>query len=376
LIYFDSAASYPVLPEALDMLLIQSKTSYANPSSDHALGRSAAKKIDEVREQLAELIGALPSEIVFTSGATESNNLALKSVLSRQLPRGNKKHIVTSAIEHKCIIAICNYLRPCGFDITYLVPNVEGIISAEQVMNSLRSDTALVSIQHVNNELGTVNPIGEIGAACFSKGVLFHSDAAQSLGKVNVDVDEFNVDFMSFSGHKIGGPKGIGALYIRDLRTQPLEPVIHGAGQEYGMRGGTVASPLIASFGAALGLFPRLYDDFKQRGLKQYLLQQLKLKNIPSLLNGNLAAVPHCVSLSFPNTDIRLVVRENEDRLCLAQGSACSSKEIEPSHVLTAIGLNKELADKTLRISFTLDCTKDHIDVLVAALALRTTFAA
>jgi cysteine desulfurase len=369
MIYLDSAASYPLLPEVKTSLINAFEDTYANSASSHSLGAIAAKKIDKVREQLADLIGAYPSEIIFTSGATESNNIAFKSLLlNRELLASTKKHIVISAIEHKCVFSICDYLKTEGFEISIVLPNSCGIIEAESVKKELREDTALVSIMHVNNELGSINPISEIGALCFERGILFHSDAAQSFGKTPIDVDDMNIDIMSFSAHKIGGPKGVGAVYIRDLRKRNILPVIHGAGQEQGLRGGTVAAPLIIGFGTAIDLFPKYYEEFAQKNIRSYLLNQLQESGVEFIVNSNKNTLPHIVSLSLPKTNSSLLVRNNEQALCLAQGSACSSKEIEASHVLSALGLNREAAESTFRISFTNNITTGDIDYLISAI--------
>lgn len=368
MIYLDSAASYPLLPEVRTSLMNAFENTYANSASSHILGESALSKVDKVREELADLIGAYPSEIIFTSGATESNNIAFKSLLLSKELAPTKKHIVISAIEHKCVFAICEYLKTIGFEISIVLPNSCGIIEAESVKKELREDTVLVSIMHVNNELGSVNPISEIGSLCFERGILFHSDAAQSFGKTPIDVDDMNVDIMSFSAHKIGGPKGIGAVYIRDLRKRSLTPVIHGAGQEQGIRGGTVAAPLIVGFGTAINTFPHSYLSFVDKGIRNYLLTQLIIAEIPFSINGNEKALPHMVSLTLPKTNVGILVRDNEKLFCLAQGSACSSKEIEASHVLTALGLSREEAEFTFRISFTNEITTADINLLVSAI--------
>ncbi len=364
MIYLDTAASYPLLPEVKVVLSDAFESLYANSASSHLLGEQVSDEINKVREQLADQIGAYPSEIIFTSGATESNNIAFKSLLLGNEISKDKKHIVTTQIEHKCVFAICDYLKSIGYEITYVKPNKDGIIEADSVANAIRPDTALVSVMHVNNELGTINPIADIGQACFDAGVLFHSDAAQSFQKTNIDADDLNVDVMSFSAHKIGGPKGIGAIYIRDLRKRHLMPVIHGAGQEDGLRGGTVAAPLIIGFGAAIKYFEQYYSTFKKKEIKEYFLSKLNQGKIKFSENG-LNTLGHCLSITLPETDTETLVRNNENVLSLAQGSACSSKEIEPSHVLTSIGLNRELADKTFRISFPLDIEYDSINVLV-----------
>ncbi|MBL0710835.1 MAG: cysteine desulfurase [Colwellia sp.] len=372
MIYLDTAASYPILPEVKIALLEAFESEFANSASSHLLGDQVSEKINIVREQLADAIGAYPSEIIFTSGATESNNIAFKSLLLSTDTSQNKKHIITSQIEHKCVLTICEYFKSLDYEITYLAPNKQGIIEPSSIQAAIREDTVLVSIMHVNNELGTINPIREIGKICFDKGVLFHSDAAQSFGKVEIDVDNLNVDVMSFSAHKIGGPKGIGAIYIRDLRKKQLLPVIHGAGQEEGVRGGTVAAPLIIGFGKAIEIFPALYQQFKSLKIKPYLFEQLKLRDIEYKVNGFGETLESCLSLTLPDTDTDTLVRENEHKLCLAQGSACSSKEIEPSHVLTAIGLDRKLADQTFRISFPLNIYISDIDVIVSEIHKHT----
>ena len=368
MIYFDSAASYPVLAEVQDTLSKAFETTYANPSSSHVLGVDANFAVNDVRAELAEQIGAYSSEIVFTSGATESNNIAFKSVLLAEGFSKNKNHIVTTQIEHKCVFSICNYLELIGFDITYVKPEKDGLLNVNSIERAIRPETALVSVMHVNNELGTINPIREIGELCSQRDVLFHSDAAQSFMKIGIDVDELNVDLMSFSAHKIGGPKGIGAVYIRDLRNRQLLPILHGAGQEDGLRGGTVATPLILGFGSAIKSFPIYYEAFKGNAIRESFLDLLNESNIDYQINGSSISLPSCVSVTLPSTNVSLLVRENEKTFCLAQGSACSSKEIEASHVLNAIGLSREQADKTLRISFSLDVSKEDIVLLVKAI--------
>jgi len=372
MIYLDSAASYPLLPEVKIAMSTAFESLYANSASSHVLGAQVAEKVNKVRELLAGQIGAYPSEIVFTSGATESNNIALKSLLLGSCISPDKKHIITTTIEHKCMLSICDYLKSIGYEITLLKPNSDGIIDAQSVLEAIRPDTALVTVMHVNNELGTINPIGDIGRICVERGVIFHSDAAQSFNKLDIDVDDLNVDVMSFSAHKIGGPKGIGALYVRDLRHKHLMPVIHGAGQEEGLRGGTVAAPLILGFGTAIELFPAHYDSFKSIRAKEHLISTLEACDIPYVVNGSVNALPHCVSLTLLNTDVALLIRDNERYFCLAQGSACSSQEIEASHVLTALGLTRELAENTLRISFPLDIDKSEIDKLVRVIIKAT----
>ncbi|MEQ3515405.1 cysteine desulfurase family protein [Pseudoalteromonas sp. BZB3] len=373
MIYLDTAASYPLLPEVKETLLTEFENHYANSAASHYLGEEVNKSINRVRELLADEIGAFPSEIVFSSGATESNNLAIKGALLSKDPKfKKKKHIVTSSIEHKCNLAICNYMESLGFEVTYLKPNEDGLISAESVKKALRTDTALVSIMHANNELGTLNPIKEIGQVCFESGVLFHCDAAQSLCKTEIDVDDFNVDFMSFSAHKIAGPKGVGAVYIRDLREREIEPVIHGAGQEQGVRGGTVASPLIAAFGTAIELFPIRYREFINTEALHYFKANLQAQDITYTENGGGEKLNHCCSFTFHDVNVTKLIRDNEEKIAFAQGSACSSKEIQASHVLSALGFTRDEAEKTFRISFPLDISHEQILFIVNAIKKAT----
>ena len=369
MIYLDTSASYPVIPEVKKALIEAFDRSYPNSAASHLLAEGVSKDIEAARSVLADMIGAYSSEVIFTSGATESNNTAFKSVLLANNFSPEKNHIVTTRIEHKCIFSICDYLQNCGFSVTYLTPDSDGIIHPEMVDAAIKVNTALVSVMHVNNELGTINPINGIGQVCAAKNVLFHSDAAQSFGKIPVDVDDCNVDLLSISAHKIGGPKGIGALYIRDLRKLDLEPVIHGAGQEEGLRGGTVASPLIIGFGEAAKFFPLHYERFKSIGAKEYLIKQLTANGIAYIINGGNAVLPSCTSLTLFKTDVAQLIRSSEKNLCLAQGSACSSKEVEASHVLVALGLSRDAADKTLRISFSLDISFEQLDDLVEAIS-------
>lgn len=367
-IYFDSAASYPILPEAKDAMLGALNQLYANPSSIHIDGERSKQIIEQTRESIAERVGAYPSEIVFTSGATESNNLALKSHFSLQ-ENSKKRHLIISNIEHKCVHAIADFLsRECAVKVSVARSNSDGIVTREAVEALVTSETSLVSIMHVNNELGTINEVREIGEFCSSRGLKFHTDAAQSFLKTPLVVDEIEADFVSISGHKIGAPQGIGALYIRDRRKKNFEPVIHGAGQEEGLRGGTQATGLIAAFGAAVQAFPAAYARLCSQKLKETLVQALIEHGVPFKING--ISLPSIVSLTVADTDVAALLRESEHEFSLATGSACSSKEIEPSHVLTAIGLDSEQARRTLRLSFHHALTPADIDRLVKRLSL------
>lgn len=368
MLYLDTLASYPLLPEVQKVLTEAFATHYANPSASHNLAETAKLKIEAVREQLADSIGALPSEIVFTSGATESNNLLLKSVIEPLLRQGKTPHIITSKIEHKCVLAICSYLAKQGCEVTYLAPDEEGIVSAASLESAFRENTALVSLMHVNNELGTINPIQEYGQLCFERGVQFHTDAAQSYQKIEIDVDDDNIDFLSISAHKIGGPKGIGAAYIRDLRSREIEPLVHGAGQEFGVRGGTLAAPLIMAFGEAIRYFPQYYHQQQFAKTKQYLLNELRAAEVDFAVNGGAQTLDSSVSLTLKNIDVDGLLRTTANEYCLSQSSACSAGSIEPSHVLMALGFNRDQAAKTLRLSFPFSITHADISELVAAI--------
>ena len=352
-----------MLRESFDVL-------YGNSTASHKFGRDAHDKIEEAREIIADKIGALSSEIVFTSGATESNNIAFKSILLNNADLSEKKHIVTSQIEHKCVLSICNYLeRQHDFKVTYVKSNSDGLVTADTIKEALQDDTVLVSVMHVNNELGTINPIGDIGKLCLDRKILFHTDAAQSFCKIDVDVDELNIDIMSISAHKVGGPKGIGAVYIRDLRNQNITPVIHGAGQENGVRGGTIAAPLIVAFATAVNVFPLHYNLIRKNQLKRELINQLRKEAINFSINGKEEyTLPSIVSISLHNLDAGTLIRGLEDSIALAQSSACSSRQIEPSHVLTSLGVCKTLLHNTLRLSFSHLNNKQHIDLLVRAM--------
>jgi cysteine desulfurase len=354
LIYFDSAASYRVLPEVQKALQEGFSELYGNSTASHLVGVAAHDEIEIARELLANKIGALKSEIVFTSGATESNNIAFKSMLLNTREFSIKKHIVTSEIEHKCVLSIVNFLKEVhGFTVTFVRPDLDGLIRKKSIEAAIQSDTCLVSIMHVNNELGTVNPIAEIGNLCFEKGILFHTDAAQSFCKVPIDVDDSNIDVMSISAHKIGGPKGVGAVYIRDLRKRALSPIIHGAGQEEGIRGGTVAAPLIKAFAVAIENFELYWQKMIALNLKSDLIRLLEETDVKFQINGLIdQSLPSIVSISFAEIEVGTLLRRTENSFALAQGSACSSKEIEPSHVLKSLGIGLESAKNTLRISF------------------------
>src|SRR5690554_92367 len=369
MLYLDVLASYPLLNESQDALLVACREHFANPSANHILGEAARAKVEAVRITIAETIGALPSEIIFTSGATESNNLVLKSTVNTTLASGLIPHIITSTIEHNCILEICAYLECIGCEVTYLPPSQGGLITVDSVLKAIKPNTVLVSVMHVNNELGTVNNIEKIGEICFDNGIKFHTDAAQSYLKLPIDVDDLNVDFLSISAHKIGGIKGIGAVYIRDSRNTQLQPLIHGADQELGLRGGTLATPLIASFGAAVQHFPTYYKAETMNEHKQLFLEELIRNRVNYQVNGSGDILPLMANISFLNIYIPALIRDTSNKYSLSQGSACSSGSIEPSHVLQALSIDRETASNTLRISFPSDIKKSQLLELASDIA-------
>ncbi|MDP9803401.1 cysteine desulfurase family protein [Acinetobacter calcoaceticus] len=357
MIYLDFAASTPLLPSVQKELFRAFEEEYSNPSSAHKLGRSSSEKIENVRDIIANSIGAYKSEIIFTSGASESNNLAIKGYVLANKDKG--KHIITSLIEHKCILSICNFLeKEYGYEITYISPQKNGIIDAQDVISAMREDTVLVSIMHVNNELGSIQPISAIGQACFERDIKFHVDAAQSFKKIPIDVDKLNIDMLSLSAHKIYGPKGIGALYIRDLRETRIQPVIHGAGQEYGLRGGTLATPLILGFGAAVE-DQTIEDSFEEVNKINSLVRDKVIEIGGSFNTPEINFIPHILNIRLPNFDSSHFVA-NSDFLC-SQGSACSSMNIEMSYVLREIGVTYENSIKSLRLSLDYNSKYDLI---------------
>lgn len=339
--YFDYAASTPVSQSVLEAMKPWVQSSFANPSSAHIEGKRSESVIQDAREKIAEKIGAMSSEIIFTSGASEANNLAIKGVAFSNL--ASKGHIVTSSIEHKCILNTCIYLESLGFEVSYLEPNEDGTILPELLKAAIRDNTILITIHHVNNELGTIQPIAEYGAIAFENDILFHTDAAQSFCKLDINVDDSDIDMLSLSGHKIFGPKGIGALYVRDARNCDLVPLIHGANQELGLRGGTSPTPLIVGLGVAVDSFPSIASSkqvYFEKTIKQYSYER----------NGGDNVIATTWNITFKDdTEVKNFIREQG--WLISQGSACNSMTNEPSHVLVALGLSNEQARRTYRIS-------------------------
>ena len=339
--YYDYAASTPVSKSVLDAMEPWYRENFANSSASHFEGQKSFSAIQEARKIIADKIGAMPSEIIFTSGASEANNLALKGVAFKFL--NEKCHIITSSIEHKCIINTCKFLEKIGFDVTYISPDKYGRVSAQQIKNEIKENTKIISIHHVNNELGTIQPIADIGAIAFKYNIYFHTDAAQSFCKIDIDVDEMNIDMLSLSGHKIFGPKGIGVLYLRNAKEIDIIPLIHGGGQEMGLRGGTYPTPLIVGLGAAVETFP----DYKSK--KHYDFEEI-IENYNYIRNGGSYVLSTIWSVTF--FDQAEVTRFFSDYpWYVSQGSACNGLINSPSHVLSTIGVLENDARNTYRIS-------------------------
>lgn len=354
-IYLDYAASTPTDPVVADAMHqhLCLDGNFANPASrGHVYGWQADEAVESARAAVAQILNANPREIVWTSGATESDNLAIKGLMSRGLRTG-RKHIVTSAIEHKAILDTCAWMEDQGFSVSYLQASATGAITPAQVQAALRDDTLLVTVMQVNNELGSISDIAGIAKLCRERGVISHTDAAQSFGKIPVDVQALGVDLLSLSAHKIYGPKGIGALYVRRQDGLKLDAQVHGGGHEMGMRSGTLPTHQIVGLAAAAQL---MHDEMAEQTQRIGALRDRfvsHLQQMPSVhLNSDPSVcIPQIVNVAFGGVDGEtLLLALNE--LAISTGSACNSASVEPSHVLTGIGLSRALADASLRFSF------------------------
>ncbi|MFJ7796460.1 aminotransferase class V-fold PLP-dependent enzyme [Pseudomonas sp. NPDC096950] len=362
-LYFDYAATTPVDERVIKVMVecLGFNGNFGNPaSSSHAFGQQARQSVEQARQQVAELVGAQADQIVWTSGATESNNLALKGVAQARGVSGG--HIITSQIEHKAILDTAKQLQDAGVAVTYLVPDAEGLITPQAVSEAMRDDTFLVSLMLVNNELGTVNDIPAIGQVVRNRDALFHVDAAQGAGKVVIDLAEWPVDLMSFSAHKIYGPKGIGALYVGPRAQQRLQAQIHGGGHEGGLRSGTLATHQIVAMGEAFALAASLFDDEKATivHLRERLLEQLL--SLPGVrLNGSTTQrIPHTLSLTFGEGEFNAATLGHS--IAFSATSACNSASNAPSHVLLALGHDARSASRTIRLSLGRFTTEQDID--------------
>jgi cysteine desulfurase len=339
-IYLDYAATAPVLPEVLEAMLPFFMEQYGNPSGIHGSGREARKAVEQARRQVADVLGAENSEICFTSGGSESDNLAIQGTAFALREKG--MHLITSRIEHPAVLNTCKWLEKQGFEVTYLTPDAYGFISPESVKDAIRKDTILVSIMTANNEIGTLEPVGEIGMICREKGVLFHTDAVQAVGMIPCRIQDLNADMVSMSAHKFHGPKGVGALYIR--KGTRMDALIHGGSQEKGLRAGTENVPGIVGMGKAIGIAADEMPGTAERvcRLRNMLIHMILDRICDVKLNGHPEKrLPNNCHLSFAGIDSEaLLLRMDLEGIAVSGGSACTSGSVEPSHVLQAIGLS------------------------------------
>jgi cysteine desulfurase len=366
-VYLDNHSTTKVDPRVVDAMLPYFTGDYGNAASrQHEYGWKAEAAVELARKRVAGVIGAASDEIIFTSGATESINLALKGVAESKSDRG--RHIVTAATEHRAVLDACRRLERHGFTITYLHVDRHGLVRAEDVASALTPDTILVSVMTANNEIGTIGPIEEIASVCRKAGVLFHTDATQAVGKIGVDAHRLGVDLLSFSAHKIYGPKGIGALYVRKVQPKiRLETQIDGGGHEHGLRSGTLNVPGIVGFGKAAELATREYERDGERTarLRDKLVAGILEELDDVSVNGHPARrLPHNANMTFPQTKADSLMMEMKD-VAVSSGSACSSASPEPSHVLRAIGLRDTEVMASLRFGLGRFTTEDEIDFAV-----------
>ena len=366
-LYLDYQATTPLDKRVLDEMMLTMTTEFGNAhSKSHSFGWEAEKLVEKAREQVANVIGADAKDIIFTSGATESNNLAIKGV-ARFNKSDKKNHIITVQTEHKCVLESCRYLElKEGFKITYLSVGSDGLINLEELKNAITDNTILVSVMGVNNEIGVIQDLKSIGKICRERGVYFHTDCAQAFGKIPLNVDEMNIDLMSISGHKIYGPKGIGALYVRRKPRVKIEAIINGGGQERGLRSGTLAVPLIVGLGKASQLMQEDGEKDKQKIDKfanQIINEFLKIKKVD--LNGSLEhRWMGCLNFSFAGVEGESLMMAIND-IAVSSGSACTSATLDPSYVIKAIGTKDELAHSSIRVGLGRFTTQEEVDYFI-----------
>lgn len=366
--YFDHAATTPVSENVLKAMLPYFTCEYGNASSLYTIGRQSKKAIEEARKKVARAIGAKQHEIYFTSCGSESDNLAIKGVAYSHKEKGN--HIITSKIEHPAVLNTCETLEKQGFEVTYLDVDENGFISIEQLVNSIRPTTILISIMFANNEIGTIQPIEMIGNIAKQKGILFHTDSVQAVGNVKIDVSKMNIDLLSMSAHKFYGPKGVGALYVREA--VEFERIQDGGHQERNKRAGTENVAEIVGLGEAIEEIYQNYAAYNQKlvELREYYISEIQKRIQNIKINGDRQKrLPGNANISFQKINAQeLLLKLDEKGICASAGSACSSGQTSPSHVLTAIGLAPEVAEGTLRVTFGKDNSKDDVEYLVNSL--------
>ena len=367
-IYLDNQATTPLDPAVLEAMLPYLKNKFGNAASVHHIyGREGKEAVENSRKLLAESINGRPRDIIFTSGATESINLAIKGVCKKYQNKG--KHVVTQQTEHKAVLDTCASMEKMGWRVTYLPVNSDGIVNPNSVFDAIEKDTVLVTVMHANNEIGTIQPIAEIGAICRQENTFFMVDACQSFGKLDIDVNEMNIDLMAATAHKIYGPKGVGLLYVRQKDPKvKLEMQIDGGGHERGLRSGTLAVPQIVGFAKAVELFRACKNEENQRlsNLRDKMLQAIKYSHPDVILNGSIdQRLAHNLNLCFPGLEAESLIMKMKDIAC-STGSACSSANLEPSHVIKALGYGNELAHSAIRFSLGRFNTEEEIEIAIA----------
>ena len=364
----DHSATSPVDPEVFEAMKPYFIDSFGNASTLYSLGREGKMAMEAARAEVASIIGADPKEIIFTSGGTESDNLAIKGTAYKFKDKGN--HIITSNIEHPAVDETCKYLEKKGFKLTYLPVGTDGIVKIKDLEDAITDDTILITIMHANNEIGTIQPIEEIGAIAREKGIYFHTDAVQTVGKIPVDVEKLNVDLLSLSSHKLYGPKGVGALYIK--KGIRIEPLLHGGGHERGIRPGTENVPGIVGLGKACSIANEHLERDAQKltTLRNRLIDGVLESNEESYLNGDrIKRLPNNANFRFTGIEGEsLILHLDSKGIAASTGSACSSTKLEASHVLTAIGLEQQDAHGSLRISLGRENTEEDIDYAITAI--------
>ena len=364
MIYLDNAATTKTAPEVVDAMLPYFSEYYGNASTIYSLGAESKKAMDHARQTIADSLGAKPEEIYFTAGGSESDNWALKATAEAYASKG--KHIITTKIEHHAILHTCEYLEKRGFEITYLNVDRDGLISLDELKAAIRPDTILISVMFANNEIGTIEPIAEIGEIAKEHGVLFHTDAVQAYAQVPINVDEMHIDMLSASGHKLNGPKGIGFLYIR--KGVKIRSFVHGGAQERSRRAGTENIPGIVGLGAAVERAMRIMDSKtrKEIELRDYLIGRLENEIPHCWLNGHRTKrLPNNINFSFLFIEGEsMLIMLDMKGICASSGSACTSGSLDPSHVLLAIGLKHEEAHGSLRLTLSEESTKEEMDIV------------
>ena len=364
MIYLDNAATTKTAPEVVDAMLPYFSEDYGNASTINSLGAESKKAMDHARQTIADSLGAKPEEIYFTAGGSESDNWALKATAEAYASKG--KHIITTKIEHHAILHTCEYLEKRGFEITYLNVDRDGLISLDELKAAIRPDTILISVMFANNEIGTIEPIAEIGEIAKEHGVLFHTDAVQAYAQVPINVDEMHIDMLSASGHKLNGPKGIGFLYIR--KGVKIRSFVHGGAQERSRRAGTENIPGIVGLGAAVERAMRIMDTKtrKEIELRDYLIGRLENEIPHCWLNGHRTKrLPNNINFSFLFIEGEsMLIMLDMKGICASSGSACTSGSLDPSHVLLAIGLKHEEAHGSLRLTLSEESTKEEMDIV------------